>query len=111
MSIPCEQQTQLLDGLHQYLEGKEVYLDKFIEHGSDHDLFIASYIHGHFSVIAANMMRFTNQPQATQFDLSDLCANADRLLQESIHTAIENKELSEQDTKEVLDMLAHLFAI
>ncbi len=111
MHVASEQHAQLLNEVDKYLDRKEAFLDKFIESGSEHDLFVASYIHGHFSVIAANVMRFASDPSAAQFTLSDLCANADRLLQESINTAIMNNELSESDAKEVIAMLDKLFTI
>jgi hypothetical protein len=38
-----------------FLDQKEVFLDSYIDKDDEHLLFVSSYIHGHFSVVAANL--------------------------------------------------------
>ncbi len=46
-----------LRNLDTFLDELEEYLDSFIHSGTDHDLFISSYIHGHFSVVAVRLIK------------------------------------------------------
>lgn len=92
--------------LEKYLDTKEAFLDKFIGNGTDHELFITSYIHGHFSVVAAKTMQhtplFEDADQAFVFFTEHL--------QQSIFDAIEKGELESQDAKDVTTMLKQLAA-
>lgn len=90
--------------LDAYLEHKEAFLDAFIDSNSDHDLFVSSYIHGHFSVEAAKVC---SQAQLT---LNEAIIYFELLLNSSIASAIANKELNNTDAKDVQAMLANLWA-
>jgi len=100
---------QLLSEYHQYIDKKEAFLDSFIDTGSEHDLFIASYIHGHFSVIAANMLNAVNEPENQAITLGQWRAQTEEMLKQSIDKAIANNELANTDANDVLIMLEALF--
>jgi len=92
----------IFTNLEHYFDVKEAFLDDYIDSGSDHDLFVASYIHGHFSVEAARAI--------TQRDgkLSEQIAMFEAHLQQSIENAIINKELNSNDANDVRLMLVEL---
>jgi len=85
-----------------YLEAKERFLDQFIDQGSEHALFVSSYIHGHFSVVAANM------PQ-TFVNLDEFISSFKNRLYSTVEQAIANKELSNDDANAVIGMLDAMF--
>jgi hypothetical protein len=90
---------------------KEAFLDSFIDKGSDHDLFIASYIHGHFSVVAANLLNTINETSDKSLDLLQYQEQTMLSLSRSIERAIANNELSKTDAIDVKIMLEVLFKI
>lgn len=94
---------------HQYLDTKEAFLDAFIDKGSDQELFIASYIHGHFSVVAAKVLNAMNESTHQHCDLLQYQEQTMLTLRQSIETAIANNELSQTDTSDVKAMLEVLF--
>lgn len=98
------EQVNINASLNTYFDAKEAFLDKFIDTGSDHELFVASYIHGHFSVVAAKTMQeihaFSEAEQAIFYFTE--------LLQTSIAKAINDGELSAQDAKDVTSMLGNI---
>jgi hypothetical protein len=101
--------NQLISEYHQYLDSKEAFLDSYIDSGSDHDLFIASYIHGHFSVIAANLLNAMNEPKNKNIKLTEWQEKTQLMLVNSIDKAIENNELASSDASDVLIMRKALF--
>lgn len=103
--------NQLIPQYHQYLDMKEAFLDSFIDKGSDHDLFIASYIHGHFSVVAANLLNTINETSDKSLDLLQYQEQTMLSLSRSIERAIANNELSKTDAIDVKVMLEVLFKI
>ena len=101
----------LVQELDAYFEQKEAYLDGFIDAGSDQELFTASYIHGHFSVVAANIVTGITQQQSdtdNQLDFAVVTKEFEGQLKTSIENAITDKELSSDDAKDVLEMLEAL---
>lgn len=92
----------------QYVQDKEAFLDGFIDAGSEQELFAASYIHGHLSLVAANV-----------FGLAEIDTNGDvnakyierftAELTTSIDDAINDKELLGDDINDVKDMLKRMF--
>lgn len=100
---------QLISNVSEYLDQKEAMLDTYIDSGSDHDLFIASYIHGHFSVIAANLMHAVHAPQNQSASLQQWKMQAQLMLTDSVNDAIANNELAENDAVQVTNMTDMLF--
>jgi hypothetical protein len=92
----------MTEAQEQYLDAKECFLDQFIDQGSDHALFVSSYIHGHFSVVAANM------PHNIE-NVDKFTRDFNTRLHDTIERAIADKELSEDDADAVLNMLAKMF--
>lgn len=86
-----------------YFDHKESYLDGFIDSGSDQELFVSSYIHGHFSVQAAKacaLQSATDKERVHVFEQG---------LGDAVNLAIQNKELSSQDATDVKKMLGKLW--
>ena len=75
-----------------FIQKTERYLDQVVEHGNDQQLFIASYLQGHFAVAAG-------QSQVKQMILIEQLA---QLMNTSLTAAFENKELSKEDQVQVL---------
>ena len=69
----------------------ENQLDNVVDHGSDDELFIASYLQGHFAVIS----RPLEMEQNATIDLLDAT------VKESLQQAFENNELEADDQKKV----------
>nr|WP_168710929.1 YfcL family protein [Ningiella ruwaisensis] len=94
-----------------YLEQKEQFLDQFIESNDEYKLFVSSYIHGHFSVVVANLPEhFTEVDGLESVDLDTFSTTFEQNLRRDIDQAIENNELSSEDAGRVSDMLEELFA-
>lgn len=87
--------------LHTYFDDKEAFLDQFIQSGKDHELFISSYIHGHFSVSAAHTLQVLSQINTTQ----DAIDYFNQHLTHSIQEAVNAGELIHKDAHDVLEML------
>lgn len=100
---------QVISEYHLYLDKKEAFLDSYIDTGSDHELFVASYIHGHFSVVAANILNTMHEPKNQGFGLLHWQEKIIAMLSQSIDLAIANKELSDKDARDVLMMRGALF--
>lgn len=77
-----------------FIKKTEKYLDQVVEHGSDQELFIASYLQGHFAV-AAGQSQVKNMTQITQ--LNDL-------MEVSLDAAFDNNELDPTDQNQVLKL-------
>lgn len=73
-------------------------LDNVVVHGSDDELFTASYLQGHFAVIAR---RLEMEPDATVERL-------DNDMRASLNQAFANKELEGDDQGAVADLWARL---
>ena len=104
-----------VEDFERYLERAEAYLDSFIEAGTEQELFAASYIHGHFSVVAAKLIKSVfdfcedEKALANQTRLGNLIQQFESDLKNSIEIAIESNELSTADAEDVLLMLDTLF--
>jgi hypothetical protein len=83
----------------------QAHLDSFIVDGSDHELFIASYLHGHFDVAVANVEKLIEQGRDNP--ISTLQATLDTQLQK----AFENNELSSDDAQQVTALFNSLFRL
>ena len=106
-------QLSLVQRLNDFFDKKEHFLDSFIDSGSEQDLFVTSYIHGHFSVEAAKVMASASQCKAIDMSVENTAKQFEQtftsLLNASISNAISNKELEAQDAKEVQNMLERMF--
>jgi|TARA_B110000908_G_scaffold166214_1_gene216950 hypothetical protein len=83
-----QQQNELTFFIHK----TECYLDQVVEHGNDQELFIASYLQGHFAVEAG-------QSQVQQMTQVKQLAE---LMDTSLTCAFSNQELSTDDQQQVL---------
>jgi hypothetical protein len=83
----------------------QAHLDSFIVDGSDHELFIASYLHGHFDVAVANVEKLIEQGENNP--ISTLQVTLDKQLQK----AFGNNELSTSDAEQVNTLFNSLFQL
>ncbi|WP_299075155.1 YfcL family protein [uncultured Paraglaciecola sp.] len=83
-----------------FIQNTETYLDQVVEHGNDQELFIASYLQGHFAV-AAGQSQVQNMTQVAELS---------ELMQHSLHQAFENKELIDEDQQQVQSLWQTLLA-
>lgn len=77
----------------------EAALDDVVNHGDDDELFIASYLQGHFAVESRQLEM---QESATMEQLNDN-------MTESLNRAFANNELEQADAKLVSALWARLF--
>lgn len=103
--------NELRTGFIQYLDDVEAKLDSYIDSGSEHDLFVASYIHGHFSLVAAKLMRALAMPDNAELSLEQWQMQTQHMLKTSIDEAVAKQELSPEDASDVLNMVNSLYLI
>jgi hypothetical protein len=86
--------NQQPDGLLSFIQKTERYLDQVVGHGNDQELFIASYLQGHFAVVAGQ----SQVQQMTQVE------QLSELMRVSLDYAFNNNELVEDDQQQVLNL-------
>ncbi|MFA3789756.1 YfcL family protein [Aliiglaciecola sp. SL4] len=78
--------------LEAFIQQAESQLDAVVDNGTDDELFIAGYLHGHFSLVVSQAL---SSEQASIETLDKLlCANLD--------SAFAQKELEPEDQQKVL---------
>ena len=87
-----------------YLTHKESFLDKFIDSGTDQELFAAGYIHGHVSLVAARTFGGISDV-AAESQATDHIRAFEEALCQNIDIAIDNAELGAEDARDVKLML------
>ena len=87
MTLSKQQQNELTT----FIQKTERYLDNVVEHGDDQELFIASYLQGHFAVVAG-------QSQVQQMTQVTQLAG---LMDTSLSSAFSNQELIADDQQQV----------
>jgi hypothetical protein len=83
----------------------QAHLDSFIETGSDQELFIASYLHGHFDVAVADTDK---KLESAAENFSPIAALQERLSHQ-LEKAFANEELSSEDAAQVSALVKALF--
>lgn len=86
------------NGFEEKVTFIEHKLDSVVDSGSDDELFYASYLQGHFSVVASLLLQ-TDAPT-----LPDLHSQ----MHTSLKSAFENNELEKPDQQHVLNLWANL---
>jgi hypothetical protein len=86
--------NQKTDELTSFIQKTEGYLDQVVGHGNDQELFIASYLQGHFAVVAG-------QSQVNQMTQVEQLVG---LMFTSLTAAFDNNELLADDQKQVLSL-------
>ena len=76
----------------QFLQKADAAFEQVVNSGTDQELFIASYLQGHFDLVVSQAL------QQQQANLSAL----DELMQQSLSQAFANKELEQNDQQQVL---------
>lgn len=83
---------------NQFVDATENAFDQAVVTGSDHDLFISSYLSGHFSLVVAKAL--------TQ---ADYClVSLDSAMQKSLSDAFANNELDPADQQQVFALWQQL---
>ncbi len=82
------------DELTSFIHKTEGYLDEVVGHGNDQELFIASYLQGHFAV-AAGLSQVKHMTQVEQLA---------GLMHTSLTSAFDNNELADDDQQQVLGL-------
>ena len=77
----------------------EAALDDVVNHGSDDELFIASYLQGHFAVEARQLEMHADASLAL----------LDEKMMDSLNSAFNNKELEGDDAAQVKQLWSRLF--
>lgn len=75
----------------EFVNKAEAKLDAVVEHGSDQELFVAGYLHGHFSLVVSQV----EQSQSRSID------NLDQIMRESLDAAFRQNELEVEDQEQV----------
>jgi DNA-binding phage protein len=86
--------NQQPDELLSFIQKTERYLDQVVGHGNDQELFIASYLQGHFAVVAGQ----SQVQQMTQVE------QLSELMRVSLDSAFNNNELVDDDQQQVLNL-------
>jgi hypothetical protein len=86
--------------LTSFIQKTEEYLDQVVGHGNDQELFIASYLQGHFAVVAgkSQVLQMTQIEQLAE------------LMNTSLVAAFDNNELAADDQQQVLGLWQKLLA-
>ncbi|MBF7072517.1 YfcL family protein [Glaciecola sp. MH2013] len=84
----------------------QLTLDSFIDSGSDQELFIASYLHGHFDVAVANIDKQLEKQTLSTTPIKALQSQ----LSEQLNDAFDANELSEDDARQVKALVKRLFS-
>ena len=85
----------------QFLQKADAAFEQVVNSGTDQELFIASYLQGHFDLVVSQAL------QQQQANLSAL----DELMQQSLSQAFANKELEQNDQQQVLAFWQQLLAL
>ncbi len=94
MQYPAAASTAFIEQIGQI----EDALDGVVDYGDDDELFIASYLQGHFAVIARQQEM---ESDATLTTLNDAILG-------SLNAAFENKELDDSDQQKVMSLWQRL---
>lgn len=79
----------------------EAALDDVVNHGSDDELFTASYLQGHFAVVARQL----------EMETSATIASLNQNMQISLEAAFDNNELEKEDADLVSALWARLLRL
>jgi hypothetical protein len=91
--------------LQQTIVNAEDYFLDIVEQGSDHALFIAGYLQGHFCIVLAQAQLAEKSPDSC-VSLSDFKG----MMHSNVHQAFANHELESADQHAVSDLIEQLFA-
>ena len=80
--------------IETFIEYVETSLDKYIDSGTDDELFVSGYLHGHFSLIASRALQQSNP------DIELINA----MLTTSLEKAFANNELDQEYQHKVYSM-------
>ena len=82
-----------------YIEQTQTYLDAVVINGSDHELFIASYLTGHFALVVGQA-QVEKEAAGEQMSIAHLNV----LMLNSLNSAFLQNELEKDEQKHVLSL-------
>lgn len=85
---------ELNDQIERFIEQIETSLDKYIDTGTEDELFISGYLHGHFSLVSSRALQQSN---------ADI-ALIKTMLINSLDKAFANNELDQEYQHKVYSM-------
>ncbi|MCV2883086.1 YfcL family protein [Aestuariibacter sp. AA17] len=89
---------QTVTEFEQQVDIIERKLEGYVEHGTDEELFLSGYLHGHFSLVVSQALL------AKEYAMSAL----DARMRASLHNAFDAKELEQADQALALSMWERL---
>ncbi len=87
--------------LSKFIENAESFLDDIVDCGTDQELFVAGYLHGHFSLVISQL-------DTDNFQFKQVLNDA---MYESLQRAFEQGELEPDDQAEVFSLWQKIFAM
>jgi hypothetical protein len=85
--------------LYPYVSDVLAYFDTVVEQGTDQQLFIASYLQGHFSLVISQVLASSDSSML----------QIDTTMRASLTSAFSQQELSPQDQKQTLNLWDRLY--
>jgi hypothetical protein len=98
--------VSVTEAFYTKVDSMVAVLDSFIADGSDQELFIASYLHGHFDLA---IVKAEKADVAITPDESARISFLEQTLIEQLQLAFDNNELESNDQIEVLNLVKRLF--
>ena len=92
---------------YPYVSEVMAYFDAVVEHGTDQQLFIASYLQGHFSLVISQVVSLPDSSPDNNPDSN--MAQIDKLMRASLKQAFSGGELSLQDQQQTLSLWGRLY--
>ena len=88
----------MYEDIQRFVERVESTLNEVVETGSDDDLFVAGYFHGHFSLAVSQINPAHPEPIAA----------LDAIVKNNLEQAVANAELAPEDPAKVWQLWATL---
>jgi hypothetical protein len=98
--------VSVTEAFYTKVDSMVAVLESFIADGSDQELFIASYLHGHFDLA---IVKAEKADVAVTPDESARILFLEQALIEQLQLAFDNNELENNDQIEVLNLVKRLF--
>lgn len=89
--------------LNEFVERAEASLNQYVDEGTDQQLFIAGYLHGHFSLVVSRVETLGAENGLTILETLDVA------MRNSLQDAFDNNELELNDQKDVVNMWEGLY--
>jgi hypothetical protein len=99
--------VSVTEAFYTKVDSMVAVLESFIADGSDQELFIASYLHGHFDLA---IVKAEKADVAITPDESARISFLEKALIEQLQLAFDNNELEDKDQADVFALVTRLFS-